>query len=133
MYEYELSEPFSCGGVLKDAGCVYHEMRDIKSWEREAFVVFLLDTKNRVISREIVGIGTLNQTLIHPREVFRSAICKNANSIILAHNHPSGDPVPSDEDRRVTDQLVRAGKIIGIKVLDHVVVTRGTYSSVMNK
>jgi len=88
----------------------------------ESFVVVHLSTQHRPISYEIVTRGILDASLIHPREVFRGAILANAAGIILAHNHPSGDPTPSGEDRSVTRQLSKAGKIIGIPVLDHVIV-----------
>jgi len=71
---------------------------------------------------EVVSIGTLNSALVHPREVFKGAIINSANSIILAHNHPSGDPSPSNEDKEITNRLVEAGEIIGISVLDHIVI-----------
>ena len=89
---------------------------------QEAFVVMTLTTKNDVIQKHLVSLGTLNSALVHPREVFRVAIMDSAASIILAHNHPSGDPTPSAEDIKVTRQLVSAGEIMGIKVLDHVVI-----------
>jgi DNA repair protein RadC len=117
-----LEQRYEKGVIIRDATTVYREMRDFACWDKEVFVAFFLDSKNRVISREVVSVGTLNMCLVHPREVFRTAISRNANSVIVAHNHPSGDPDPSDEDHKVTDQLVEAGKIVGIEVLDHVVV-----------
>jgi DNA repair protein RadC len=93
--------------------------------DREHFVVLHLNSKNKVKKYETVAIGTLNQTLIHPREVFKSAIRENSNSIILVHNHPSGDVSPSDEDIKITDRLMKAGELLCIKVLDHVIVGFG--------
>lgn len=90
--------------------------------DKEHFMVILLDSKNRVIKEEIVSIGTLNSSLVHPREVFKSAIKESANSMILVHNHPSGDTTLSSEDIEVTQRLKDAGEILGIKVLDHLVV-----------
>ncbi|MEX2374812.1 MAG: DNA repair protein RadC [Dehalococcoidia bacterium] len=90
--------------------------------DREHFVVLLLDTQNQIIGIHTVTVGTLDASLIHPREVFKPAILANAASVILAHNHPSGDPTPSAEDRSVTRLLTEAGVTIGIEVLDHVVV-----------
>lgn len=90
--------------------------------QKEHFVVLLLDSKNKIIKKEIISIGTLNSTLIHPREIFRSAIRENANSIILAHNHPSGDPTPSDDDCKITSRLKEVGELLDIKVLDHVII-----------
>jgi DNA repair protein RadC len=88
---------------------------------REIFVVFVLSASNRVVTYEIVSTGTLNSSLVHPREVFRTAIVGNAASIIIAHNHPSGNPDPSPEDIAITKKVVEAGKIIGIEVRDHII------------
>lgn len=90
--------------------------------EKEAFVVFLLDRKNRVKSWHLVSLGTLDTSLVHPREVFRAACVASAASVIVAHQHPSGDPAPSAEDIKITKQLVSAGQVLGIPVLDHVVI-----------
>lgn len=95
---------------------------------QEHMMVFLVNAKNRITHYETISIGTLNQTIVHPRDVFRSAITHNAASIILAHNHPSGDNAPSDEDVEVTKRMAEAGKIIGIPLLDHVIVGCGYYS-----
>lgn len=118
---------------LTDATAVYKEMSDIKDANKEIFVVFCLNTKNKIISREIVTIGILDASLVHPREVFRKAILTNSKSIILAHNHPSGDPEPSNEDIKITKTLVEAGNILDIKVLDHVIIVRNGYTSLMMK
>lgn len=91
--------------------------------DREAFIVLLLDVKHRVIAEEVVTIGILDGALIHPREVFKAAVAGSAAAILLAHNHPSGDPTPSGQDREVTRRLRDAGKILGIPVVDHVIVT----------
>jgi len=88
-----------------------------------------LDARNQKIARETVSIGTLTMSLVHPREVFEPAIARSAAHIILAHNHPSGDPEPSHEDIRVTEQLQEAGKILGIAILDHVVVASAGFKS----
>ncbi len=90
--------------------------------DKEYFMILHLNSKNRVIKDELVSIGTLNAYLIHPREVFKSAIKESANSIILVHNHPSGDPAPSEEDEEVTGRLFDAGDLLDIKVLDHVII-----------
>lgn len=90
--------------------------------DREHFVVLLLDTQNQIIGIHTVTVGTLDASLIHPREVFKPAILANAASLLLAHNHPSGDPAPSAEDRTVTRQLAAAGALIGIEVMDHIIV-----------
>ena len=88
----------------------------------ESFYTFTLDTKNKVTGIFEVSRGTLNASIVHPRDVFQRAILQNANSIILMHNHPSGDPAPSQEDINTTNRLQEAGEIIGIKVLDHIIV-----------
>lgn len=93
--------------------------------DREHFVVVLLDTKGNMLGFNVVSMGTVNQTLVHPREVFKTAIIENAASIVLMHNHPSGDATPSTEDLQLTKRLVKAGDILGIDVLDHIVVGRG--------
>ena len=132
MYQ-ELEERYLREIEITASKTVYRELRDIKNWEKEVFVAFYLDTRNKIISREIVSIGILNASIIHPREVFRTAIIRNANSVIIAHNHPSGSLEPSDEDVEITQQLKEAGKIIGIKLLDHLIVTKDGYYSFSDK
>jgi DNA repair protein RadC len=102
------------------------EMRDLP---HEEFHVLLLSTQNDILRRMQVTRGTLDASLVHPREVFRGAISESAASIILVHNHPSGDPTPSSEDRAVTRQLRAAGSIVGIDVLDHVIIGERRYVS----
>lgn len=97
--------------------------------DHEQFMVILLNAKNHVIGVECVSVGTLTASLVHPREIFKSAIKRSAHAIILAHNHPSGDPSPSREDREVTRRLIEAGRLIGIEVLDHLVIGDGRYTS----
>ena len=97
--------------------------------KKEHFMVLHLDTRNKIIKDEIISIGTLNASIIHPREVFKSAIKESANSIILVHNHPSGDSEPSMEDREITEKLMEAGEILNIKVLDHVIIGKDNYHS----
>ena len=90
--------------------------------DREHFVILCLDVKGKPVAAQIVSIGTLDSTLVHPREVFRAAILCNASCIIVGHNHPTGDTSPSPEDRGVTARLVEAGKVLGLDVQDHVIV-----------
>ena len=104
-----------------------HEMGRL---DREQIRVVMLDTRNGVIDVEIVSIGTINSCIGHPREIFKSAIVKSAASIIIVHNHPSGDPSPSPEDFALTKRLIGVGKFLGIEVLDHVVIGDGCYSSI---
>ena len=104
---------------------------DIRVAKKEHFVAFYLDTQGRVIERQIISIGTLNSSLVHPREVFEPAVALHAASIIVAHNHPSGSLEPSQEDRDVTRRLTQAGTILGIPLLDHVVVTKDGWQQIM--
>lgn len=103
--------------------------------DREMFVVMLLDRKNAVLGLNLVSVGSLTGSLVHPREVYKPAILNNACSVILSHNHPSGDPLPSQEDRALTARLVQAGKLLGIEVLDHIIVGDGSgkYFSFMDE
>lgn len=104
-------------------------MEEMRYLAIEHFVVLFLNTKNHIIGRETLSIGTLNASLVHPREVFRAAIKRSSASIICVHNHPSGDPSPSPEDVSLTRRLIEAGELIGIEVLDHVVIGDGKYVS----
>lgn len=101
--------------------------------QKEHFAVLLLNTKNHVISMPEVSVGSLSASVVHPREVFRAAIDHAAAAMILLHNHPSGDPTPSREDIAVTERLVKAGKIMDIPVLDHVVLGRDRFISLKEK
>lgn len=96
--------------------------------DREEFIVVCLNSKNKIICINTVSIGSLNSSVVHPREVFKSAILSNASAIIVSHNHPSGDETPSNEDRSITGTLVSAGKILGIPVLDHIIIGAKYYS-----
>jgi DNA repair protein RadC len=104
--------------------CKAHFARLISEGLQEEFHIVTLNTKNRVIGTHLITIGTLDASLVHPREVFRKAIKDASSSVILVHNHPSGDPTPSREDFAVTNRLTEAGKLIGIDVLDHIVLGR---------
>ena len=102
--------------------------------DREHFALLLLDTRNRLIGLSTVSVGDLSSTLVHPREVFKPALLANAASVLLAHNHPSGDPQPSPEDLAVTRRLCEAGELLGIGVLDHIVLgEQGRYVSLKEK
>lgn len=96
--------------------------------EKEHFAILFFDTRNN-LSDSIISIGSLNASIVHPREVFNDAVFKKASHVIVAHNHPSGDPTPSVEDINTTKRLVEAGKILGISVLDHMIVTKNNYYS----
>jgi DNA repair protein RadC len=92
--------------------------------KKEYFAIISLDSRNNLIKMSNISIGTLNTNLVHPREVFAEAIRQNAASVILVHNHPSGDPEPSEDDLSITKRLIEAGKIMGIDVLDHIIITK---------
>jgi len=116
---------------VKSARDVYdllgHEMGRL---DREQIRVIMLDSRNGVIGVEIVSIGTVNSCMAHPRETFKNAIVKGATSIIITHNHPSGDPAPSPEDVSLTKRLIEVGKFLGIEVVDHIVIGDGCYRSI---
>lgn len=118
-YDQKIGTPFSLYKILRTL---------LEEEDRENFLVISLDTKNHINGINVISTGTLNSSLVHPREVFKMAILNNSNSIIIAHNHPSGDTEPSNEDIKVTDKLVECGKILGIEVLDHIIVGEGYYS-----
>ena len=96
---------------------------------KEQFIVILLNGKNKVIGTEVISEGSLSNSVVHPREVYASALLHHAAAIMVAHNHPSGDPKPSDEDREVTRLLESSGKVLGIPLVDHIVIGDGTYYS----
>lgn len=112
---------------------VWHELKDIRGHKKEHFVIFFLDSRNQEIKREVISIGTLNASLVHPREVFEPAIKHFAAQVLLAHNHPSGDLEPSPEDLELTKRLVEAGKLLGIEVVDHVIVSKDGFGSLKEK
>ena len=132
--------------LVKESSLLYKE-RSIRSPEdgyklmkhflvdldREAFIVISLDTKNQPVSINICHVGSLNASIVHPREVMKSAILSNAASIMVGHNHPSGHSSPSREDIDVTKRLVEAGKIVGIDLLDHIIVGDDNYVSLKEK
>ena len=122
------------GPVLRCAGDIAALFRaELAGLDREQFTCIHLDAKNRLISREVISIGHLTAALVHPREVFKGAILANAASVAFVHNHPSGDPEPSREDLDLTRRLVKAGEILGITVLDHVVIARGGHASIAER
>lgn len=109
---------------------VYEIMKyKLENAKKEYFYAILLDTKNEIISKECVSIGDLSSTLVNPREVFKAAIKKSAKSIILVHNHPSGNPNPSNEDFSITKRLADCGNLLDIEVLDHIVIGKQSYYS----
>jgi len=112
---------------------VFARLGDLKDRKKEYFCIFYLDSRNQEIKREVISVGSLNANLVHPREVFEPAVKNLAAQVILAHNHPSGNTEPSEEDIILTKRLVEAGKILGIEVLDHVIVARKGFLSFKEK
>jgi DNA repair protein RadC len=110
------------GTILTSPQQVEAYLSELKSAAQECFVVIALNAKNRVIEKHLVSLGTVSSALVHPRECFRPLIQSGASTTILVHNHPSGDCTPSSEDIKITRQLISAGEIMGIKVMDHVVI-----------
>lgn len=110
---------------------VYELVKDYADDEKESFILVLLDSANRVKDIQTVSIGTLTSSLVHPREVFRPAIQQAAASIIVAHNHPSGSLNPSTADLQVTERLKECGKLLGIELLDHLIITKESYKTIV--
>ncbi|WP_339162552.1 DNA repair protein RadC [Siminovitchia sp. FSL W7-1587] len=108
-------------------------MNDMRFLTQEHFVCLYLNTKNQVLHRQTIFIGSLNASIVHPREVFKEAFRRSAASIICFHNHPSGDPTPSREDIEVTNRLVECGKMMGIEILDHLIIGDNKYVSMKEK
>jgi len=123
-------------GLLEEITCardVMDLLDTLRFEKREHFVAVLLDSKAVVLRVVTIHIGTLNMSLVGPREIFREAIREGASSVIVAHNHPSGDPTPSPEDIEVTGQLVEVGRMLDIPVLDHVIIGERTYVSLSER
>lgn len=124
FYEISLNTPKTVANYLRSL---------FAGEDRELLCVLFLDSKNKPFGKEIVSIGTLNKTMVHPREVYKAAIRSGACSILISHNHPSGDPKPSDEDIAVTKRLDYVGKVVGIPLLDHIIMGRGDFVSLKEK
>ncbi len=116
--------------TIRSAKDAYEYLQDMRNLPKEHLRGLYLNSHNRVIRDEVISIGTINSNMIHPREVFRPAIESNASAVVLAHNHPSGEAVASPEDIEITKQLIQAGKILGISLLDHVIITKDAFSSI---
>lgn len=115
--------------VIRSAEDVWKELKEYHGRKQEYFLALTLDGASHLIEKRVISVGTLNQSLVHPREVFADAIADRAAGIVIAHNHPSGQCFPSAQDRRVTERLREASQILGIELLDHVILTRdGWYS-----
>lgn len=112
---------------------VWEQLKDIRDHKKEHFVIFYLDTRNQEITREVISVGSLNANLVHPREVFEPAVKNLAAQIIIAHNHPSGNTEPSEEDLEITKKLVESGDILGIEIIDHIIVAKNDFLSMRAK
>ncbi|MBI5208380.1 MAG: DNA repair protein RadC [Elusimicrobia bacterium] len=119
----------AAGIAVDGAERVWALLQDLPAKRQEHFVALYLDARNRLIHRETVSIGTLTASLVHPREVFAPAVERRAASVVVAHNHPSGDPAPSPDDRKATNRLAKAGRILGIPLADHVLLSQAGYFS----
>ena len=128
-----MGKPLKSNKRIRSSKDVYevclHYVPQFKGLKKEVFRVLMLDSKNRIFAESIVSQGSLTSSIVHPREVFAPAIKNSAASLIFLHNHPSGDPTPSPEDVEITRRLVKAGEIIGIKVLDHIIIGDEGYMS----
>ena len=130
----ELDLPAKRSITIRSPSDVFENYQSLfKDQVRERFVVFWLNSANKVIGFEIISEGILNSSLTHPREVFRGAIVSTSASIILAHNHPSGNVEPSQEDIAITKQLVESGRIVGIPVHDHIIFADNSYTSLAER
>ena len=105
----------------------------LEGLDREQFIIACLNTKNEPINITVVSVGSLNKAIVHPREVFKTAILSNAASIMAFHNHPSGETTPSQQDIQLTKRLYEAGELLGIKLLDHLIIGDGTFTSLKEK
>ena len=115
--------------IMSSPEKVYEILKPLFLQDRETFYLLSLNTKNGIIAIRTISIGSLNANVVHPREVFKAAILDSASSVIVAHNHPSGDPIPSREDLAITTKLVETGNIIGITLTDHVIIGDGRHYS----
>jgi DNA repair protein RadC len=115
-----------------DPSQVFNLFSFLQQETKEYFIALHLDGKNRIVCFDIVSVGSLNQSIVHPRELFKTALLSSAAALILVHNHPTGDPTPSREDLSITKRLCEAGEIIGVKVLDHIVCGSSYYSFISN-
>jgi DNA repair protein RadC len=119
---------------IKDPEAIVKAIRtSIKDKAKEHFKLILLNPRNKIIGISTISIGTLNASLVHPREVFKDAIVHSAASVVLAHNHPSGDPEPSEDDLTITKRLIEVGKILGIGIMDHIIIAKNGFFSFKEK
>ncbi len=120
---FAATKPNNCDAIKTDADVAALLGPSMRFLDKEVFKVVLLDSRNHIIKIQDVSIGTVNASLVHPREVFKAALKESATSIILVHNHPSGDPTPSEEDLKTTNRLKKAGELLGVNLLDHLIIS----------
>jgi len=125
----ENAPSYATGETIQHAADSYGRVAWLAREETERFVALYLDNRHRLLCASVVSVGTVGNTLVNPREVFRMAIAVNASALVVAHNHPSGDPAPSAEDKALTERLRKAGELLGMRVLDHIVVGAGRFVS----
>lgn len=116
--------------IIESVDQALAHVHDIRSKKQEHFVALYLNARNELLSRATISVGTVNASIVHPRDVFAPALEQNASSVIVIHNHPSGDTAPSQEDREVTSRLTEAGKLLGITLLRHLIVTNDSHTTV---
>ena len=138
MALFELSKRIKGGSIAEKVvqnseDIAKYYMEKLKDKKKEYFIAVFLDSKNKIIKDEVISVGTLNASLVHPREVFKEAIKNSANAIILVHNHPSGDILPGDSDREVTKIIHETSKVLQIKLLDHIIISKDKYYSFKDK
>lgn len=130
----QLKEPAAIAVPFRNSRQVFDSYRDFFQGEtHELFLLLLLNGKNRMMRHEIISQGSLTASLVHPREVFTPAVRHSAAAVICLHNHPSGDPEPSVEDRQITQRLVQCGNLLGVRVLDHIIIGDGCYFSFLDR
>jgi DNA repair protein RadC len=115
--------------LIEETAQAIDQLQDIKAQSKEHFVALYLNARHELIHKEIASIGTVDASLVHPRDVFAPALIHNAIAVIVAHNHPSGDATSSPEDKEVTHRLKEAGRLLGISVLEHIIITEYGYST----
>lgn len=129
----EITDYLKTGTRFTDPRQVFDTFSFLAMEPKEMFVTLHLDGKNRILCMDIVSVGSLNQSIVHPRSVFQTACLSSAAAILCIHNHPSGDPSPSSEDIAITRRLKEAGEVMGIKILDHIIVGDGEYLSFVER
>lgn len=130
---YETSDTYNNTKINCSLDIYRYFAKYITEEKQENFLVVYLDTKSKCISHKILFKGTINMSIVHPREVFKTALLENASAVVLLHNHPSGDTTPSEADNEVTKNMIEVGNIMGIKVLDHLIVSRNDYYSYLEE